>query len=220
VNNTWNVIAQNLPQAIVETLIAVAFTMVLGGVLGFILGAALYATRKGSLLQNGVVFNILNVLINIFRPIPFIILIAFIQPFTLFVAGTSIGLAGAIVPMTVAASFAFARVVEQNLVATDPGVVEAARAMGAGPLRIIVTVLVPESLGPQILSYTFMFVLVVGESALAGYIGGGGIGNFAILYGYQQYNYPVTLVAVIVIIVIVQLGQFLGNFLARRVLRR
>jgi D-methionine transport system permease protein len=220
VNTPWSILGPALVQAIGETLVAVAWTMVLGGILGFIMGALLYATRRGNILQNAGVFTVLNVLINLFRPIPFIIFIAFIQPLTLLLVGTSIGVPGVIVPMTIASSFAFARVVEQNLVATDPGVVEAARAMGAGPLRIILTILVPESLAPLILGYTFMFVLVVGESALAGYIGGGGIGNFAILYGYQKFDYGVTLVAVVVIVIIVQLGQFLGNWLAKKALRR
>jgi D-methionine transport system permease protein len=92
--------------------------------------------------------------------------------------------------------------------------------MGASPLRIITTILVPEALGPLILGYTFIFVGVVDMSALAGLIGGGGLGNFAILYGYQRFNYPVTIVAVIVIVILVQLGQFLGNALARKALRR
>jgi D-methionine transport system permease protein len=166
------------------------------------------------------VYNVLNVLINIVRPIPFIVFIAFIQPVTLGLIGTSIGVPAIIVPMTIAASFAIGRIVEQNLVTIDPGVIEAARAMGASPLRIIGTILVPEALGPLILGYTFIFVGVVDMSALAGLIGGGGLGNFAILYGYQRFNYGVTLVAVVVIIVIVQLGQFLGNWLARKALRR
>jgi D-methionine transport system permease protein len=219
-NTPWSILGPALVQAIGETLVAVAWTMVLGGFLGFVLGALLYTTRRGNILQNRAVFTVLNVIINLIRPIPFIIFIAFIQPVTLLVVGTTIGVPAVIVPMTIATALAFARVVEQNLVATDPGVVEAARAMGAGPLRIVLTILVPEALAPLILGYTFTFVLVVSESALAGYIGGGGIGNFAILYGYQKFDYSVTLVAVVVIVIIVQLGQFLGNWLAKKALRR
>jgi D-methionine transport system permease protein len=220
VNADWGQLGPVLVQALGETLWAVSITMVLGGIFGFIIGTMLYTTRRGNILANAAVYNVLNVLINIVRPIPFIVFIAFIQPVTLGLIGTSIGVPAIIVPMTIAASFAIGRIVEQNLVTIDPGVIEAARAMGASPLRIIGTILVPEALGPLILGYTFIFVGVVDMSALAGLIGGGGLGNFAILYGYQRFNYGVTLVAVVVIIVIVQLGQFLGNWLARKALRR
>jgi D-methionine transport system permease protein len=220
VNADWGQLGPVLVQALGETLWAVSITMVLGGIFGFIIGTMLYTTRRGNILANAAMYNVLNVLINIVRPIPFIVFIAFIQPVTLGLIGTSIGVPAIIVPMTIAASFAIGRIVEQNLVTIDPGVIEAARAMGASPLRIIGTILVPEALGPLILGYTFIFVGVVDMSALAGLIGGGGLGNFAILYGYQRFNYGVTLVAVVVIIVIVQLGQFLGNWLARKALRR
>ncbi|MCU1402348.1 MAG: methionine transporter ATP-binding protein [Microbacteriaceae bacterium] len=216
----WGLLGPVLVQAIGETLWAVSVTLVLGGLFGFILGTVLYTTRQGNILSNTPVNTVLNVLVNIVRPIPFIVFIAFIQPVTLGLLGTSIGVPAIIVPMTIAASFAFGRIVEQNLVTIDPGVIEAARAMGASPLRIITTILVPEALGPLILGYTFIFVGVVDMSALAGLIGGGGLGNFAILYGYQRFNYPVTIVAVIVIVILVQLGQFLGNALARKALRR
>jgi D-methionine transport system permease protein len=216
----WGLLLPVLVQAIGETLWAVSITLVLGGLFGFILGTVLYTTRRGNILSNAPVNTTLNVLVNIVRPIPFIVFIAFIQPVTLGLLGTSIGVPAIIVPMSIAASFAFGRIVEQNLVTIDPGVIEAARAMGASPLRIIATILVPEALGPLILGYTFIFVGVVDMSALAGLIGGGGLGNFAILYGYQRFNYPVTIVAVIVIVVLVQLGQFLGNALARKALRR
>lgn len=219
-NADWTLLGPVLVQALGETLWAVSITMVLGGIFGFVIGTMLYTTRRGNILANATVYNVLNVLINIVRPIPFIVFIAFIQPVTLGLIGTSIGVPAIIVPMTIAASFAIGRIVEQNLVTIDPGVIEAARAMGASPLRIISTILVPEALGPLILGYTFIFVGVVDMSALAGLIGGGGLGNFAILYGYQRFNYGVTLVAVVVIIVIVQLGQFLGNWLARKALRR
>ncbi|MDQ1526621.1 MAG: D-methionine transport system permease protein [Microbacteriaceae bacterium] len=216
----WGLLGPVLVQAIGETLWAVSITLVLGGLFGFILGTVLYTTRRGNILSNAPVNTVLNVLVNIVRPIPFIVFIAFIQPVTLGLLGTSIGVPAIIVPMSIAASFAFGRIVEQNLVTIDPGVIEAARAMGASPLRIIATILVPEALGPLILGYTFIFVGVVDMSALAGLIGGGGLGNFAILYGYQRFNYPVTIVAVIVIVILVQLGQFLGNALARKALRR
>ncbi len=122
--------------------------------------------------------------------------------------------------MIVAASFGIARIVEQNLVTVDPGVIEAARAAGAGPLRIILTLLIPEALGPLILGYTFVVIAIVDISAMAGTVGGGGLGDFAIVYGYQQFRWRVTLVAVLIIIAGVQAVQFLGNWPARKVLRR
>ena len=109
---------------------------------------------------------------------------------------------------------------EQNLVAIDPGVIEAARAMGAGPWRIIRTVIIPEALGPLILGFTFIFIAVIDMSAMAGYIGGGGLGDFAIVYGYRAYQPAVTWVAVITIVIIVQLAQLLGNWLSAKVMRR
>jgi D-methionine transport system permease protein len=141
-------------------------------------------------------------------------------PLTLNVVGTTIGRSAAIFIMCIAATFAVARIVEQNLVAIDPGVIEAARSMGAGPWRIIRTVIVPEALGPLVLGYTFIFIAVVDMSAMAGYIGGGGIGDFAIVYGYRAYDLEVTYAAVIVIVIIVQIAQLFGNWLSRRILRR
>ncbi len=165
-------------------------------------------------------FLVLNVLVNIIRPIPFIIFITAVRPLTQALTGASYGVEAAIPALAIMATFATSRIVEQNLVALDPGVIEAARAMGAGPMRIIATVIVPETLGPLILGFTFLFVGIVDMTAVAGAIGAGGLGDFAIVYGYQRFNDVVTWTAVAVIVVMVQLAQFLGNYLARRVMRR
>ena len=122
--------------------------------------------------------------------------------------------------LTLGAAFAVSRIIEQTLIAVDPGVIEAARASGARPFSILFTVVLPEALGPVILGYTFIFVAVVDMSAQAGLVGGGGLGDFAVTYGSQRYNWTVVYITVATIIVIVQAGQFLGNFLARRALRR
>lgn len=209
-----------LGESLQETFVMVAITIFLAGAAGLLLGTALYATRPGNLLENKVVFAVLSFIVNIVRPIPFIIFITAIGPVTFALVGTTIGTAAAIVPMTLMASVVIGRVVEQNLVAVDPGVVEAARAAGAGRRRILFTVVIPEALAPLILGYTFMLVAVVDMSAMAGYVGGGGLGNFAITYGYQQFNWAVTAVTVVVIIAIVQLAQLLGNRLAQRILNR
>nr|WP_205693076.1 ABC transporter permease subunit [Cellulomonas sp. IC4_254] len=194
--------------------------LAIGGLAGLVLGIALYVTRAGNILANRPVFVVLNVLVNIVRPIPFIIFITAVRPLTQALTGASYGVEAAIPALAIMATFATSRIVEQNLVALDPGVIEAARAMGAGPLRIIATVIVPETLGPLILGFTFLFVGIVDMTAVAGAIGAGGLGDFAIVYGYQRFNDVVTWTAVAVIVVMVQLAQFLGNFLARKVLRR
>lgn len=216
----WQTLFPVLLQSFVETIWMVVVTMLVGGLLGLLIGVALYVTRRGNLLENLLVFNVLNVVVNLIRPIPFIIFITAIGPLTLLVMGVTIGTPAAIFPMTLMAAFVIGRVVEQNLVSVDPGVVEAARSMGASRLGIITKVIIPEALGPLILGYTFMFIAVVDMSAMAGYIGGGGLGNFAISYGYQQFDWRVTWVSVAIIVVIVQGAQLLGNALARKVMHR
>ena len=206
--------------AVIQTFQLVGFTLVIGGVIGLGLGALLYATRPTNLLANTVVYNLLNVAVNIVRPIPFIIFITAMAPLTKEVMGTRIGTEAAIFPMTVMAVFVIGRVVEQNLVAVDPGVVEAARAMGTSRLRTLLTVVIPEGLAPLVLGYTFIFVAIVDMSAMAGYVGGGGLGDFAQQYGYQQFNWKLTVVVIAMLVVLVQLGQWLGNRLARRALHR
>lgn len=209
-----------LGEATVETLYIVVISLFFGGIGGLLLGLALYTTRAGSLFENRAAFTLLNILVNIFRPIPFIIFIAAVQPLARLVLGIGIGNSALIFAISLGATFGISRIVEQNLLTVSPGVIEAARAAGAGPFRIIRTVILPEALGPLILGYTFVFVAIVDMSAVGGYIGGGGIGNFAILYGYRQFNPVVTWAAVLVIILLVQVVQFSGNALARKILRR
>ena len=216
----WDRLGPTFIEAIGDTMMMVGITMVVGGFFGLVLGVLLYTTRPSGILKNSPVYWIINILVNFFRPIPFIIMIAMLYPVTLKVVGTTIGREAATFVMCVAATFTVARIVEQNLVAIDPGVIEAARSMGAGPWRIVRTVILPEALGPLILGYTFIFIAVIDMSAMAGYIGGGGIGDFAIVYGYRQFQPAVTFAAVIVIVVIVQLAQFLGNWLSKKVMRR
>jgi D-methionine transport system permease protein len=203
-----------------ETLYIVGLTLFFGGLGGLLVGLGLYLSRAGSILENRAVFTVLNVLVNTVRPIPFIIFLAAAQPLARLVVGSGIGNNAIIFTIALAASFAMGRIVEQNLLTVTPGVIEAARSVGAGPVRIIFTVLLPEALGPLILGYTFIFVALVDMSAVAGYIGGGGLGAFALLYGYRQFDPVVTWAAVLLIIVMVQLVQFLGNRLARKAFRR
>lgn len=217
---SWDELWPVFGTSVVQTLLMVAATLLVGGLLGLLLGVALTVTRPGGLLAHRVLHTVLNVAVNIVRPIPFIILITAVGPLTLGLTGTTIGTLAAIVPLVLAATFGISRIVEQNLVTVEPGVIEAARSMGASPARIIATVLLPEALGPLILGYTFVFVAVVDMTAVAGAVGGGGIGQFAISYGYQRFNWQVTWVAVAAIIVLVQIAQFAGNRFARAALRR
>lgn len=209
-----------LRTAVEQTLQMVSVTLVIGGLLGLLLGLALYATRRGGLYSNGFVYNSLSLIVNVIRPIPFIIFITAIRPLTLEVVGKSLGTEAAIFPMIIVCTVATARIIEQNLVSTDPGIVEAARAMGASRLHVLVRVLIPEALSPIILGYAFLFVGVLDMSAMAGVIGGGGLGQFALNYGYNRYNDLVTLVAVVIMIALVQVVQQLGNVLSRRVMHR
>jgi D-methionine transport system permease protein len=206
--------------AIGQTLFIVLVSLVVAGALGLVLGVALAVTRRGGLLSNPVLFTVLNVVVNIVRPIPFVIFVIAIAPVTIGVLGTYLGPVAATFALSLAAAFAVSRIVEQSLVAVDPGVLEAARAAGASPLRTITTVLIPEGLGPLILGYTFLFVGIVDMSAQVGLIGGGGLGDFAVTYGSQRYDWPVVYITVATIIVLVQIGQLVGNRLARLALRR
>jgi D-methionine transport system permease protein len=216
----WERLGPTLGEAVVDTLVMVIVTMLLAGILGLIVGVLLYTTREGGILRNRPIYWIMNILVNFIRPIPFIIMIAMFAPVTLMVVGTTIGRNAAIFVMIIAATFAVARIVEQNLVAIDPGKIEAARSMGATPWQIITTVIIPEALGPLVLGYTFIFIAVVDMSAMAGYVGAGGLGDFAIVYGYRSYDWEVMYAAVLIIILIVQIAQFLGNWLSKKIMRR
>ncbi len=209
-----------LIQSIWETFELVGVTLLIGGLLGLVIGVILYATSPGNLWSNAWIFNGFNVVVNIVRPIPFIIFITAIAPLTKAVMGTRIGTEAAIFPMTLMAMVVIGRVVEQSLVSVDPGVVEAARASGASRLRTLLTVVVPEGFAPLVLGYTFIFVAIVDMSAMAGYVGGGGLGDFAFQYGYQQFDWKLTVVVIALLVILVQAGQYFGNWLARRARHR
>ncbi|WP_210364170.1 methionine ABC transporter permease [Bacillus sp. REN3] len=216
----WSTFWPRIAEATGETLTMVLFTLTFSAIIGISLGLLLFVTRSGNILENKWIFGTLNVLINIIRPIPFIIFLVAIGPLTRMVVGTTIGTWAAIFPMTIAASFGIARVVENNLISIDPGIIEAAKAMGASPLQIIFGVLIPEALGPLILGITFITVGLIDFSAMAGTVGGGGLGDLAMTYGYQRFDTSVMLVTVVLLIILVQVAQFLGNHLARIFLRR
>lgn len=216
----WSTMGPQLLTAIGETLYMVSVTMIIAGLVGLFFGVALYVTRPGNLYASRMVNTAINLVVNFVRPIPFIILLAALGPLTDSVIGTRLGQNAAIFTMSIAAVFAVARIVEQNLMSVDPGVVEAARSMGVSRPKIITTVILPEALGPLVLGYTFLVIGVTDMSAMAGAIGAGGLGDFALRLGYQRFNDEVTWAAVAVIIVLVQLVQFVGNSMARKIMRR
>ncbi|MCW1929267.1 methionine ABC transporter permease [Bhargavaea beijingensis] len=219
-NVDWTSFWPRIVEATGQTITMVIATLIFGSVLGIIMGLLLFVTRQNNILENKFVFNLLNLIINIIRPVPFIIFLVAISQLTRLVVGTTIGTAAAIFPMTIVASFTIARVVENNLVSIDPGVIEAAQAMGASPMRIIFTVLIPEALGPLVLGLTFVTVTLIDFSAVAGTVGGGGLGHIAMTYGYQRFDASVMVVTVLILIVLVQLAQWLGNTVSRKIMRR
>ena len=216
----WDYLLPLLVEALGDTAYMVSISLAVAAVVGLALGIGLYVARRGNLFANRATFALENGLINLVRPIPFVIFVAALGPLTVLVVGSRIGREAAILPMAIMASVAFARLVEQNLVSLDPGVVEAARAMGASRWRIIWSVLIPETLGPLILAFTFLVIAVIDMSAVVGIIGAGGLGDFAIRHGYQRFNWTVAWVTVALIVVLVQVVQLLGNLLARKALRR
>lgn len=194
--------------------------IVIGGIIGLVIGTALYVTRGGGIAPHRGVNVVLNVLVNFMRPIPFILLAMALQPVSRWFGIPGIGNEHALVAIVFASAFGIARIVEQNLVSVDPGVLEAARAMGASRWKVITTVLVPEALGPLILGFTFALVAIVDMTAIVGVVGADSLGKVALTYGLKQFNWTVTAVAILLVIIIVQVGQFAGNALARKVLRR
>jgi D-methionine transport system permease protein len=216
----WTTFWPRIVEATGETITMVIITLIFSTIIGVTIGLLLFVTRQGNILENKAISITLNVLINTIRPIPFIIFLVAISPFTRIVMGTTIGTAAAVFPMTIAASFAIARVVENNLVSIEPGIIEAAKAMGASPFQIVFTVLIPETLGPLILGLTFITVGLIDFSAMAGIVGGGGLGDLAMTYGYQRFDTSVMVVTVVLLIILVQFAQALGNFLSRLFLRR
>lgn len=207
-------------EALIETLQMVGFSLLFSALLGIPLGIALVVTRKGHLLENAPVFNVLNGTINVLRSVPFIILLVAIIPITRFIVGTSIGTAAAVVPLVFYAGPYIARLVENSLLEVDPGVIEAAQAMGATPWQIVFRFILPEALSSLILAFTIATIGLIGASAMAGAIGGGGLGDLAITYGYQRFDTKTMLITVGILVVMVQGLQSAGNIAAKKIRRR
>lgn len=204
----------------VNTLIMVIVSTVLGYVFGIPLGIVLTLTDERGLKPNKTIYFILDFIVNVFRSIPFIILLVWILPFTRAIVHTTLGVPGAIVPLTVSAIPFIARMIEQSLKEVDPGVIEAAKSMGASTFQIVIHVLLVEARSSLVLGTTIVFASIVGYAAMAGTVGAGGLGDVAIRYGYQRYIASMMYASIIVTVIIVQLFQLVGNYLAKRVDKR
>lgn len=203
-----------------ETLVMVGISGVLGALAGLPLGVLLFLTDRGGVLQHVTANRAMGLTVNAVRSTPFIILLVAVIPFTRLIVGTSIGTAAAVVPLTIAAAPFIARLVETALREVDRGLIETAEALGATTRQIVFKILLPEALPGIVAGLTITFVSLVGYSAMAGAIGGGGLGDLGIRYGYQRFLPEVMLVVVAILIVFVQIVQSFGDWLVRRLSHR
>lgn len=201
--------------AMQETIQMVVFAMLFGTIWGFIQAITLLVTRPNGILPNRAVYQILNPIVNALRSLPFIILLIAVFPLTKALVGTTIGTWAAIVPLTIYVGPYIGRLVETSLLEVNEGIIESAQAMGASPWQIIFKFIIPESRSSLILSLTTATISLIGATAMAGAVGAGGIGDLAISYGYQRFDQSVVYLTVIVLLVLVQIVQTLGNWLAK-----
>lgn len=213
-------ILPELNQAFLETLLMVSIALAVAILIGLPFGILLFVTDRGLFLENVVVKRIAGLIINLIRSVPFVILLVFLLPFTQFLLNTTIGPLAASVSLSVAAIPFYARIVESSARDIDKGVIEAAIAVGASPWMIIRSIILPEVKPGLITGLTITAISLIGYSAMAGTIGGGGIGDLAIRYGYYRYDNTIMFTTVIVLIVLVQVVQYLGDLIARVVSKR
>jgi D-methionine transport system permease protein len=203
-----------------DTLFMVWWSTFYAVLIGIPVGVLLHLTDRGAMLQNVVVNKVLGAVVNIGRSFPFLILIVVLIPFTRVVVGVSIGPTGAVVPLAIAAIPFFARLVESALREVDKGLIEAAQAMGGGTWTIVFKVLLPQALPALVAAVTTTVITLIGYSAIAGAVGGGGLGNLAYTYGYQQYETSLMITTVVELVVLVTLVQLLGDLVVRRLAGR
>ena len=211
----WSRLLTNIQQ----TLYMVGWALLIGTIIGFILALALVLTRKGGILKGTgarIVHAVLNFYVNVVRSVPFVILLVTIMPFTRLLMGTTIGSTAALVPLVLYISPYLARLIENSLLECSPGIIEAAQAMGANVLQVIRYFIIPETLGSVVLALTTGTIGLLGASAMAGYVGGGGVGDLALTYGYEKMNTPLMILTVIILVVIVQLIQLLGGVISAK----
>ncbi|MGN0795098.1 MAG: methionine ABC transporter permease [Aristaeellaceae bacterium] len=211
----WSRLLQNCSQ----TLYMVGWGLLLGTVIGLVLALTLVLTRKGGILQGKaarIVYLIVTTYVNIIRSIPFVILLVTIMPLTRAIMGTTIGSTAALVPLVLYISPYLARLIENSLLECSGGILEAAQAMGANVWQIIRWFLIPETLGSIVLALTTGAIGLLGASAMAGYVGGGGIGDLSLTYGYEKMNTPLMILTVVILVAFVQMIQLLGNMISRK----
>lgn len=215
-NIDWTTIAE----AAGDTLLMLAASLVITILLGLPLGVALYVTGRGRILENRIVHALLSFVVNVLRSVPFIILLIVMLPVTVLLVGTSLGVAGAIPPLVVGAAPFYARLVETALREVERGMIEATQAMGGTTWQIVRRVLLPEALPGLIAGATVTAIALVGYTAMAGVVGAGGLGDLAIRFGYQRFQTDVMVVTVVLLLVIVQILQVLGDRWVARVSHR
>ncbi|ENU43475.1 MULTISPECIES: methionine ABC transporter permease [Acinetobacter] len=201
--------------ALQETFNMVFFALIFGGIWGFIQGIILLVTRPEGILPNRFIYHLLNPIVNALRSLPFIILLIAVIPLTKFLVGTSIGTWAAIVPLTIYVGPYMGRLIETSLLEVNEGIIESAQAMGATPWQIISRFILPEARSSLILNLTTATISLIGATAMAGAVGAGGIGDLAISYGYQRFDTSVVILTVIILLLLVQIVQTLGNWLSK-----
>ena len=210
-----DILKHDIPGAVLETLYVTLIATFFAFVIGLPLGVLLVVGDKGGILPLPKwLMKVLNVIVNLLRSVPFIILIVVVFPLTRLIVGTTIGSVASIVPLVIAAFPFVARLVESSLREVNPNIIEAAQSMGATPFQIITKVMIPESVPSLISNATIAVTTILGYTAMSGAIGGGGLGNIAIMYGYQHYNYMIILIAVVLLIILVQIFQSVGTALS------
>ncbi|MED4589128.1 methionine ABC transporter permease [Priestia flexa] len=202
-------------QSIGETFVMVGVSILAAVLIGLPVGTFLFLCRKGQLIENQLIFSILNLMVNTIRSFPFLLLVVFLIPFTRFVLGTAIGTAAATIPLSIIAIAHYSRLVEQSLLDVPKGVIEAAISMGASVREIMFKFVYVEARSGLILGLTTSIISFISYSTIMGVVGGGGIGDFAIRYGYQQFKTDLMMYIIIIMIVLVQLVQFVGMTVAR-----
>lgn len=212
----WEDILQATWDTLTMTGVSLFFTLLLG----LPLGVLLFLTSKRQLLEQGLVYNLLSFVVNILRSVPFIILLIVLIPLTLLLVGTSLGVAGTIPPLVIGTTPFFARLVENVLREVDRGIIEACQAMGARTHQIILHALLPEALPGLLAATTVTTIALVSYSAMSGVIGGGGLGDLALRFGYQRFQTEVMIVTVAILVILVQAMQYLGDFLVRKFTRK